>query len=92
LGPTQPGPDEPLADQYPEATPDDSKAHSCFAAIVKPLGQIYTDQTSRFPTVSTNGNNYIMVLYDHNSNAILVMPFKDHTAENICNAFKLLHT
>jgi len=88
---TQPGPGKPLANHYPEAAPDGSKAHSCFATIVKPLGQIYTDQTGRFPTASTNSNNYIKVLYDHDSNAILVMPFKDCTAENVCNAFKLLH-
>jgi hypothetical protein len=43
-------------------------------------GQIYTDQTGRFPVVSSKGNKYIMILYDYDSNAILAQPIKDRTA------------
>jgi len=71
--------------------PDGHKAHACFAAIVEPLGQIHKDQTGKFPTPSSTGNNYIMVLYDHDSNAILAEPFKDCTTATILAAFKVLH-
>jgi hypothetical protein len=40
-------------------------------------GQIYTDQTGRFPMVSIKGDKYIMILYDYGSNAILAQPIKD---------------
>jgi hypothetical protein len=32
-------------------------------------GQIYMDQTGRFPVVSSKGNKYIMIVYDYDSNA-----------------------
>jgi hypothetical protein len=40
-------------------------------AARKDAGQIYTDQTGRFPMVSSKGDKYIMILYDYDSNAIL---------------------
>jgi len=82
---------EHMADCYPEEVPDGHKLHACFAAIVEPLGQIYTDQTGKFPAPSSTGNNYIMVLYDHDSNAILTEPFKNRNADTILAAFKVLH-
>ena len=35
---------------------------------------IFTDQTGKFPTRSQQGNKYIMVMVEINSNAILVKP------------------
>jgi hypothetical protein len=46
-------------------------------------GQIYTDQTRRFPIQSSNGHNYIMVLYDYDSNAILAEPLCNRTTQEI---------
>jgi hypothetical protein len=53
-------------------------------------GQIYTDQTGRFPVVSSRGNKYIMVLYDYDSNAILATPIKDRTAPELLKAFHVM--
>jgi hypothetical protein len=39
-------------------------------------GQIYTDQTGRFPITSSRGNKYIMILYNYESNDILAEPLK----------------
>jgi hypothetical protein len=50
-------------------------------------GQIYTDQTGRFPVVSSKGNKYIMILYDYDSNAILAQPIKDRTTPGLLRAF-----
>jgi hypothetical protein len=64
---TEPDPDQGLKTQY------------VYAATID-AGQIYTDQTCRFPVVSSKGNKYIMVLYDYDSNAILAQPIKNRTA------------
>jgi hypothetical protein len=45
------------------------KTQFVYAATID-AGQIYTDQTGRFPVDSSKGNKYIMMLYDYDSNAI----------------------
>ena len=57
------------------------KTQLIYAATID-AGKIYTDQTGRFPVVSSKGNKYIMVLYDYDSNAILAKPIKDRTDPN----------
>jgi Reverse transcriptase (RNA-dependent DNA polymerase) len=80
-------------DAFPPALDrdDSSFAHHCFAAIFEPTGQIYTDQTGRFVTPSSNGNNYLVILYDYDSNSILAEPTKNKSAESILTAYKALH-
>jgi hypothetical protein len=53
-------------------------------------GKIYTDQTGRFPVVSSKGNKYIMILYDYDSNAILAQPIKDRTAPELSKSFQVM--
>ncbi len=36
---------------------------------IEVTGQIYSDQTGRFPQTSSRGNKYIMIVYDYDSNA-----------------------
>jgi hypothetical protein len=55
------------------------KTQFVYAATID-AGQIYTDQTGRFPVVLSKGNKYIMILYDYDSNAILAQPIKDRTS------------
>lgn len=43
---------------------------------VEHISKLYTDDTGRFPTRARSGNQYIMVAYHCDSNAILVAPFK----------------
>jgi hypothetical protein len=52
-------------------------------------GQIYTDQTGRFPVVSSKGTKYIMILYDYYSNSILAQPIKDRTGPELLKPFNL---
>jgi hypothetical protein len=65
------------------------KTQYVYAATID-AGQIYTDQTGRFPVVSSTGNKYIMVLYDYDSNAILAKPIKDRTAPEFLKAFQVM--
>jgi hypothetical protein len=67
------------------------KTQYVYAATID-AGQIYTDQTLRFPVVSSKGNKYIMVLYDYDSNAILEKPIKDRTAPELLKAFQFYGT
>jgi len=66
--------------------------HYCYAAILSLTGQTHMDLTSRFPTMSSQGNSYIIVVYDFDSNGILVAPLKNCRAEVILEAYKLVHT
>jgi hypothetical protein len=65
------------------------KTQFIYAATID-AGQIYTDQTCRFPVVLRKGNKYIMILYDYDSNAILSQPIKDRTAPELLKAFKVM--
>jgi hypothetical protein len=65
------------------------KTQFVYAATID-AGQIYTDQTGRFPVVSSKGNKYIMILYDYDSNAILAQPIKDRTAPELLRAFQVI--
>jgi hypothetical protein len=65
------------------------KTQYVYAATID-AGQIYTDQTGRFPVISSKGNKYIMVLYDYDSNAILAKPIKDRTAPELLKAFQVM--
>jgi hypothetical protein len=51
---------------------------------------MYTNQTGRFPKKSSRGNQYIMVLIEIDSNAILVEAMKNHTADKMIRAYQVL--
>jgi hypothetical protein len=65
------------------------KTQYVYAATID-AGQIYTDQTGRFPVVSSKGNKYIMILYDYEKNAILAQPIKDRTSPELLKAFQIM--
>ena len=74
-----------------------AKTHEVFAVVVEPpskvgQGQVYTDQTGRFPHPSSRGYKYIMVLYDYDSNAILAEPMKSRTGDELTRVYTKLHT
>jgi hypothetical protein len=51
---------------------------------------MYTDQTGRFPKKSSRGNQYIMVLVELDSNAILVEGMKDRPSGEMIRAYQHL--
>jgi hypothetical protein len=53
-------------------------------------GQIHSDQTRRFLIPSASGNTDMLVLYDYDSNAILVEPMKNRSRPQILVAYKLV--
>jgi len=78
-------------DTFPSAPTDGTSTHFCYAAMLKPTGQIYTNQTGKFVALSSTGNNYILILYDYDSNVIIAIPFKNCKSDSILNAYKVRH-
>ena len=63
------------------------KVHECFLTLFsKPEGTTYSDLTGKYPIKSGRGNQYIMVGYDYDTNAILVQPTKTRNAAELRNA------
>jgi hypothetical protein len=54
------------------------------------LKLIYTDGTGRFPKTSRRGMNYILVLVEIDSGAILVEAMRDRSAGEQCRAYQIL--
>ena len=52
--------------------------------------KMYTNQTGRFPKKSSGGNQYIMVLIELDSNAILVEAMKNRTSAEMIRAYQVL--
>jgi hypothetical protein len=52
------------------------------------MGKIYTDQTGKFPVLSSRGNKYLFVLYDYDSNAIMAEPIKSRTQSELTRTYK----
>ncbi len=52
--------------------------------------KIYTDQPGRFPKKSSRGNQYIMVLTEIASDAILIEPMKNRTTGEMIRAYQVL--
>ena len=76
--------------------PTDRNATKTFqnTAILYPFNPketTYSDQTGRIPYQSSRGNEYLMIMYDHDANAILVEALKNRQAKSISDAWENLH-
>ena len=80
--------------EEPQPTPITTRTHTVYAAIVdpkQPTGNSFSDLTGQFPIQSNRRANYIFVLYDYNSNAILVRPLCNRSAQEIQRVFTTVH-
>jgi hypothetical protein len=78
-------------DTFPSPSVNGERTHHCYATIFEPTGKIFTDLTGRFIAASSNGNNYMVVIYDYDSNLIWAEPITSRSATNILQAYKKLH-
>ena len=67
--------DQPISHKDNQQETNNDPTNNVFATI-KETGKVYTDQTGRFSVRSSVGNQYILVLYDYDSNAILTEALK----------------
>ena len=54
-------------------------------------GLIATDQTGHFPITSAQGNTYIMVLYDYDSNLIHATGIKSRKKEDLIDGYNKMY-
>ena len=80
-------------DFFPEPENPNLKTHE-ICAMLFPFSSkelAYADLTGRFPYRSTRGNQYILVIYDYDSNVILAEPLKSRVAREIKRGFLKLN-
>ena len=63
-----------------------AQSHQLFVKTVELTGKVSTYQTGRFPVTSSRGSKYLMVLYYHNSNAIIPEPIKSRIEAELIRA------
>jgi hypothetical protein len=94
---------KPIAASLPIATSLDVKpaqenqnarTHAVFATVLPSsnLHKSYSDQTGKFPVQFSRGYNYVMVLYNYDSNAILSKPIKTRQASELTQTWTALHS
>ena len=59
---------------------ENKRTNEFYTKIIEPTGKVFSDQTGKFPVTSSKGNKYVMVVYDHDSNAILSEPLKSKSS------------
>jgi hypothetical protein len=75
-----------LDDITPEAA--NVKTRQVFAAMV---GKVYGDLTGRFPIQSSSGHQYILTMYNYDSNIISTEPMKNRTDKEMIRAYTSLY-
>jgi hypothetical protein len=78
-------------DHFPDQPTDNKQTNMCFLEAAEPRHIVYLDQTGRLPQPSSSGNNYLLVAYDYDSNAILMHPIKNRTAEALTAGIQDIH-
>jgi hypothetical protein len=80
-------------DFFPPTSDSPETTHECCATIVEfnSKNKAYTDLTGRFPFTSSRGNKYMLIVYDYDSNAILVETLKSRQAGEIKKAWETMH-
>ena len=68
------------------------RTHEVFLSVQDtPTGMVYTDQTGPFPITSSRGIKAVMLLYDYDSNAILVEGISSRGQSELLRAYQTLH-
>ena len=82
------------ADFFPPPELPNQKRHEIFVQLTpfQATDKAYGDITGRFPYMSSRGNQYFLVIYDYDSNAILVEVLKSRSGTDIKNAYMSIYT
>jgi hypothetical protein len=79
----------PTHSDNPDST---ERRHYIYVDCQPTTGQIFSDLPGRFLTPSSRGHNYLLVVYDYDSNAILAEPMKNRQGKSIVAAYQTIHT
>ena len=81
-----------LYDTFPSSDVPNVKKHEVVYAILHDNDiTAYTDLTGRFPYRSSRGNEYLLVGYHYDANAILAQPLRNREAQTITEAWEILN-
>ena len=67
-------------------------SHQVSVETVKLTGKVSTDQTGRIHVTYSRSSKYLMVLYDHDTNAIIPEPMKSRSESKIIQSYVVLHS
>ena len=75
---------------YNDVTPREinTKTNNIFATIIDYRSEIFTYVTGPFPVVSSRRNKYVFVLYEYDSNYIMITPIQDKKKTTTIEAYK----
>ncbi|EED89749.1 predicted protein [Thalassiosira pseudonana CCMP1335] len=73
--------------EEPTQAPQNDKTNMVFMTIAEAEGQLFTDQTGRFPVTSNRGNNYIVLFYVVDANFIKSYPIKSRHRTELLKAY-----
>jgi hypothetical protein len=68
-----------------------TRRHYVYVDCEPITGKIYSDLPGRFIAPSSRGNNYLLIVYDYDSNAILAEPMKNRQGKTITQAYEKIH-
>ena len=77
-----------LEDHFPESTGTGELSNTCYVAMHETRGQVHSDLTGRFPIPSSAGNQYILIVYDYDSNNIIMEPVNNRAAATLRQAME----
>ena len=66
------------------------KVRDVYTKVYGVRNTVFPDQTGQFPTRSKQGNKYIMVMVEIDSNAILVEPIKNRTDAELTRSYRAM--
>ena len=72
-----------------KSIPSKDRTHEVYTKIQQ--NHVYSDQTGRFPVQSNRGHNYIMILYDYDTNSIHAEPLKNRSTSELTNAYSKIY-
>ena len=82
--------EEEEAFHFPTTQKDNCKMVFSVIHPYSPKTTAYSDLTGQFPYKLSNGNWYIYVLYDYDSNTILIQAIPNGQAQTIAKAWKTI--
>jgi hypothetical protein len=84
----QPTYDDDLGDDVTPPPEDNTRTRIIYADCQCTTGMVYTDPTGKFLVPSVSGNQYILVVYEYDSNYIHAEPMTDRTGPSIIAAYQ----
>ena len=81
-----------LDDAFPPQQHQGTRSHQVFLSVHHIKEQMFSDLTGCIPWVSSTGMQCLFIVYNYDSNAILMEPIKNRKKETLLEAYKQILT